>query len=165
MKKFLSLILALVLVASLSVTAFAAEDESAGTGESTVYAHVYSQYNITIPATIDLRQGEQGEVTLSNAMLETGYAVNVYVTNKATNGIVLTHTNGTSTMECVLQNAELQMQADNGTVPLVSFKLSDIPQDSSSATKYFELLPEKYGMPGDYSGVLQYRFVCEPIAD
>ena len=164
MKKFIALFLALALLASLSVTAFAAEDEYAGTGESTVYAHVYSQYNITIPATIDLREGEQGEVTLSNASLEEGYAVNVYVTNKSGNGISLMHTNGISTVECMLTNIELNMQASD-TTPLVSFKLSDIPQDSSTAIKYFELSTEKYGMPGDYSGTLQYRFVCEPIAD
>ena len=86
------------------------------------------------------------------------------MTNKSGNGISLMHTNGISTVECMLTNIELNMQA-NETTPLVSFKLSDIPQDSSTAIKYFELTPEKYGMPGDYSGTLQYRFVCEPIAD
>lgn len=64
MKKIIALCMSIVMLLSLSTTAFAAEywDESAGSGESQVYAHIYSSYSISIPATIDLRNGEQGAV-------------------------------------------------------------------------------------------------------
>ena len=64
MKKILALCLSIVMLLSLSTTVFAAEywDESAGNGQTEIKAHIYSSYTITIPATIDLSNGEQGEV-------------------------------------------------------------------------------------------------------
>ena len=94
------LLLSLTLLASLSTTAFAAEywDESAGSGKSEVYAHLYSSYTVTIPATIDLRNGEMGAVTVSDANIESGYSVKVYTINKNI-VVILSHT-----VDTILQN-------------------------------------------------------------
>lgn len=45
---------------------------------------------------------------------------------------------------------------------IVSFVQSDIT-DGDSVTKYFTMTYDKMGLPGDYSGVMQYSFCCEPV--
>ena len=50
MKKIISMILAVVMLACVSTTAFAFD----GASGSDVVTHVYSHYNITIPATINV---------------------------------------------------------------------------------------------------------------
>lgn len=160
MKKLIAIILAMVMTFSVSVTAFAAEDLSAGSGESEIKTHVYSHYSITIPAVIDLRNGEIGQVTISDAMVEDNYNVKVFVTNTAEfGGIVLTHSNGTATINCSLLNIENNMLANTDN-PLVSFGNADLQQGTS--TKYFDIQADNYGMPGDYSGIMQYSFECTP---
>lgn len=156
MKKVISMFVALMLLMSVSVTAFA-EDMSAGTGEAQVYSHIYSSYSISIPATIDLRNGESGEVTIIDASIEDGYSVKVFATNLSENGIKLTHTDGMTTIDCVLMNIELNANA-SAEIPLTSFASTDI--ENGTATKYFSLQPDTYGKPGDYSGTLQYSFSC-----
>ncbi len=160
MKKLIAIIMAMVLMLSISVTAFAAEDLSAGSGETEIKSHVYSHYSITIPATIDLCNGEIGQVTISDAMIEDNYSVKVFVTNiEEFGGIKLAHTNGTYSINCSLLNTENNMLA-NLENPLVSFENSDLQQGVS--TKYFDIQAENYGMPGDYTGIMQYSFECQP---
>ena len=143
---------------SLSVTAFA-EDLSAGNGESEIKAHVYSHYTISIPAVIDLRNGDIGQVTIENAMIEDGYAVKVFVNVEDFGGIRLVHTNGTDSIHCNFSNTENGMVA-NSENPLVTFVNGDLQQ--GTATKYFNVQAENYGTPGDYTGTMQYSFECQP---
>ncbi len=160
MKKLIAVIMAMVLMSSVSVTAFAAEDFSAGSGETQIMTHVYSHYSITIPATIDLRNGETGQVTVSDANIEDGYSVNVFVSNtEEFGGIRLIHKDGSSSINCSFLNTENNMLA-NSENPLVSFANSDIEQ--GTATKQFDIQAETYGTPGDYSGIMQYFFECSP---
>ena len=120
MKKILVLCLTLVLLANCATTVFAMESPCSGSGESEVTAHLYSTYSISIPATIDANMGT-AEVTVSQANLEEGYAINVYISNlNEKGGITLTHTNGTDEILCMFQNTELNCAVD-GNVPLVSF--------------------------------------------
>ena len=159
MKKVITLVVSLALMMSISTTAFA-EDLSAGNGETEIKTHVYSHYNISIPAVIDLRNGESGQVTISDANIESNYSVNVYVTNTEDfGGILLKHSNGMETINCSFMNIETNMLA-NGENPLVSFNDSDIEQ--GTATKYFEIQADTYGTPGDYTGTMQYSFECQP---
>lgn len=159
MKKVIALITTIVLMMSVSITAFA-EDASAGNGESEIRTHIYSSYNITIPAVIDLANGNTADVQLSNAMLEDGYSINVYVTNTEPSGSIrLMHTNGINSIECTFSNIESNMMASNDN-PLVTFNKSDIVE--SSATKQFEINAESIGVPGNYSGTMQYSFECQP---
>jgi len=58
MKKFLTLILALALVLSLSVPVFAANETSARTDLSFIYADNEPSYIVTIPASLELSMGE-----------------------------------------------------------------------------------------------------------
>lgn len=166
MKKILALCLSIVMLLSLSTTAFAAEywDESAGSGETEVYAHIYSSYTISIPATIDLRNGEQGAVTLTYANIEDGYEVNVYCTNISENGIPLYHVDGTpGSITCVITDSE-NMYNYSSNDPIATFVQSDFA--NGEITKYFGMhLMDNIGKAGDYVGVMEYFFECSPIEE
>ena len=160
MKKLIAFIMAMALFCSISVTAFA-EDSSAGNGQSEIRTHIYSSYNITIPAVIDLANGNRADVELTNAMLEDGYAINVYLSDtEPSGGIRLMHTNGIDSIECTFSNIESNMMASNVN-PLVTFNKSDIVE--STSTKQFEINAETMGIPGNYTGIMNYTFECSPI--
>lgn len=164
MKKYFSLILVVVVIIAMATTVFASEidpwDESAGSGEIQVTAHLYSHYQISIPATIDLSSGDQCFVTISNASLEDGYAVSVYCTNAEANGITLVNvTDPQSTITCSLLNSETGALCQ-ASDPLVTFAASDI--NNGSAEKYFRLeVMDKWMRAGDYAGTMQYQFCCK----
>lgn len=160
MKKLLALCLTLALLANCATTAFASEVPCSGSGEAEVTAHIYSGYLITIPATIDANTGT-GEVTISQATLEEGYKVDVYVTNANDNGgITLTHTNGVDEILCVFQNTTLGTTVSS-TVPLVTFYATELV-DTSTATKSFGMELMLLSTPGQYSGTMTYSFSCDP---
>lgn len=164
MKKILALCISVIMLLSLSTTAFAAEmwDESAGSGETEIYAHIYSSYTITIPATIDLREGGQCEVKLTNPNIEPGYQINVYCTNITNdNAIRLENVNVDGEgINCYLTNVDgMAVTVDDPL--LVWFKQSDIINEET--IKYFSMTYDRMGMAGDYSGIMQYSFECAPI--
>ena len=70
MKKLFALILTVCLLASMSVTAFAAEigtEANASQGSTEVSFNVDPTYTVTIPATVELeRQEDNGTVTYEN---------------------------------------------------------------------------------------------------
>lgn len=162
MKKLLALCLSLVLLATCTTTAFAYEDSCAGSGETEILAHLYSTYSISIPATIDLTAGMTGEVTIIDANLESGYKVDVFVTNLNQSGAVtLTHINdSTSKIDCMLTNIEQNMCASS-EVPLVTFYDTEFTT-SNTATKYFDMQVAPFGLAGQYTGIMTYSFACSP---
>ena len=163
MKKLLALCLTIVLIANCAITAFAAEDTCAGSGETEITAHIYSTYTITIPAAIDLEEGTLGEVTITNANLESGYKVDVFATNFNNNGgITLTHQKyDMYQITCILVNMERNMCATT-EVPLVSFYDTELPNWGDTAIKYFDIQAENYGFAGYYYGTMTYSFSCNP---
>lgn len=161
MKKLIAICLSLVLFATCTTTAFAMEDTSAGSGEVQISAHIYSSYTITMPAMIDIEMGSQGAVTITDANIESGYKVDVFVTNADFEGdITLTHTNGVATIDCGLISAE-----DGGRVseekPLVSFRDTEV-DSYGTLMKYFGLEVMPFGTAGYYYGTMTYSFSCNP---
>lgn len=158
MKKIFALLFSAAMLATMSITAFAAEtDGSAGSGQSEVLAHVYSSYNITIPATIDLRNGNESYVEISNANIEDGYTVKVFCSNTDVNGIRLYHdTKENTSITCSIFNSNGEMC--DATTPMAVFTSSDISEGTGA--KNITLEPETTGVPGNYSGTLEYTFSC-----
>lgn len=82
MKKFFAILLAALMVATMSVTAFAAEinpDSDPKTGDTSVTYSVAPTYTVTIPATVTL--GETAEIKAENVRVNKGYEVNVKLTS------------------------------------------------------------------------------------
>lgn len=153
------------MIASFSTTAFAAEmwDESARSGETEVLSHIYTSYTITIPATIDLSNGEQGAVTLSDANIEDGYEVNVQCTNIFENGIKLYHVDGISgSITCVITDIDYTYNYDSNT-PIATFVQRDFA--NGEITKYFGMHLMDIGKASDYVGTMEYSFECSSISE
>lgn len=154
MKRALSILCALATAATMPISAFAAD----GTGETEFTAHVYSRYEITIPATVNADIETQVPVTISDAYIENGYKVIVNADNIGVQGLRLTNPDN--------QYAEYYVQFTNNdtgemvydNVPLVTFNTSDII--NNTATKYFGITTSQSLMPGSYSGTLQFSFDC-----
>ena len=157
MKKALSILCALATAATMPISAFAAD----GTGETEFTAHVYSRYEITIPATVNADTETQVPVTISEAYIENGYKVTVNAENIDVQGLRLTNPNN--------QYAEYYVQFTNNdtgemvyeNVPLVTFNTNEIV--NNTATKYFGISANPSTMPGNYSGTLQFSFECVEV--
>ena len=117
-----------------------------------------------MPASINLEMTNQGEVTITDANIESGYKVDVFVTNLNSEGAVtLTNTNGVSTMDVWLLNVEANCGATRET-PLVSFYDTEL-DFFGTATKYFELNYNSFGNAGYYYGTMTYSFSCNPYQE
>ena len=161
MKKLFAICLSLVLLATCTTTAFATEDTSAGSGQTQVTAYRYSNYTITMPATVGVETGNMGSVTISDACIESGYKVDVFITNLNIEGaLTLTHENGIYGTDCWFTNIEANTGASSES-PLVSFYDTDL-DPFGTATKYFEVHIMPFGNAGYFSGTMNYSFSCSP---
>ena len=166
MKKIFALVLSVVMILCCSVTAFAYEDTYAGSGELEVTGHIYSSYNITIPATINIKDTPICEVTVNDGYIEEGYSLDVFVTNLNDSGFLsLKHvTDQYASAECSVLRYEgdSTVTVTTPNEPIVSFTASDFPS-GTSCVKYFGLEMSQWGTPGDYTGIMKYSFSCNPI--
>lgn len=172
MKKLLTLCLTLVLLANCAITVFAAEDTCAGSGETEIRCHVYSTYSITMPALIDMgaftesnlgiAEFVEDKVTITNANIEPGYRVEVYVTNLDESGTIkMTNIhNPEYTGTCVLKNMEKDALIDADT-PLVTFCDTEL-ELSGTLEKHFQIAMQAYSLAGEYTGTMTYSFSCNP---
>lgn len=159
MKKLLASLLTMALLLSASTTAFAYDDSTySGGGESEITAFAYNTYTVTIPATIDFTHG-QGDVSVTNADIDTGYEIEVVVTNLNSNGAIdMTHkTKSGVTSQCYLTTANgIGVSSEN---PILA-TIKDTEISSGSAYTYFWGQMDTNAAAGSYSGTMKYSLYC-----
>lgn len=158
MKKALSILCALVTATTMQISAFAAD----GTGETEFTAHVYSRYEITIPATVNADIETQVPVTISEAYIENGYKVTVSADNLSMDGLRLTNPNNQYAEYYVqFTNNDTNAIVNNESKTLVTFNTNEIV--NNTATKYFGISSNPSTMPGQYTGTLEFSFECTEV--
>ena len=165
MKKIVSILMSIALLASMATTAFASEQYQDGNmiyGDTDISIHIYSTYLITIPAIVGSSMGTSGTVEITNAYLEDGYTVDVYATNlDETGSLVLNHINKSGKhAKITFVNAENNFPA-TAENPLVTFTSEDLERNETSEYgKTFYVNVDDFNAAGDFAGVLSYTFAC-----
>lgn len=151
MKKYLSLILALVMCFSISTTVFAQDQfVSEGTAEATVTYHADSFYMVMIPETIDAN----ATMTLSAAQMniDDNEIVRVKVTNlNASDLLQLTHSRfgGTAGFELYRSDINERIANQGDVATFISGIL-----EPSYGVNFLSHDPEMQA--GDYSGTITF---------
>lgn len=157
MKKILSFTLALVMMLSATVTAFAAtvdQDSVDKTGNTSITYNVAPAYTVTIPATVTL--GDTATVKVENTMLKLGDEVNVKLT-------------GTSEADDTFkvktaQGAELAYTVKDGdTVINVGDTVISCASQVSDQVDLFFTAPTSVQYAGDYSGTVTFTVSVETV--
>ena len=162
MKKILTALLCATLTLSTVTTSFAFNEgeiegyNSAGQTEVTAYA--YSTFNVSIPAKIDISNMGGAEIAVTDADIDSGYQVQIFVTNLNENGnLNMTHKTKSGV------TSELILNGTNGTLTsdyplLASFKDTDI-YDGNAST-YFSGQMMDGAKSGSYTGTMTYSVYC-----
>ena len=157
MKKLLSFTLALVMMLSVSVTAFAGtvdQDSIDKTGDTSITYSVAPAYTVTIPATVEL--GGTATVKVENTMLKKGDEVNVKLT-------------GTSEADdtfkvTTAQGAELTytVKKSDTVIDVGDTVISCASQVSNQVDLLFTA-PTSVQYAGDYSGTVTFTVSVETV--
>ena len=166
MKKVLCVLMCAVLLLAMPMTAFAADTPYSGQGSSTITYKSYSTCTVSIPETIEIT-GAPTEIVVTNPNIETGYCINVYVTNlNNENGIYLYHDEfGESiTQTCVFTNNTIggAVSQDNPLLATIegSGDLADVLYGDFTAS-----IMAIDAKAGSYTGTMQYEIKIEPISE
>lgn len=156
MKKLFALLLAITVMTTLSVTAFAAEiDQDTAApqeGSIAVSYQVAPTYTVTIPATVTL--GENAKIEVENVVVEKGKQVEVALTNAndfkavTAEGAEITYT---------VKNGEAEV-AEGNTVLAVN------PADGTTGeTTLSFVAPTTIQYAGKYEGTVTFTVAVEKV--
>lgn len=157
MKKILSFTLALVMMLSATVTAFAAtvdQDSVDKTGNTSITYNFAPAYTVTIPATVTL--GDTATVKVENTMLKLGDEVNVKLTgtSEADDSFKVT----------TAQGAELTYTVKDGdTVINVGDTVISCASQVNDTADLFFTAPTSVQYAGDYSGTVTFTVSVETV--
>ena len=162
MKKLLALLLAIAMMATMSVTVFAADNTVNYNGSETpqtsgliVTYNVTPTFSVTIPANVAL--GNSVTVSAANVVVEYGKAVNVKLsgTSETDNSFILRTDQG----------AELSYTIKKGeaVVNVGDTILSVIPGSDETSTDLTFVEPASYTYAGLYKGTITFTIAVEAV--
>lgn len=163
MKKVIALVLSLVLVLSMSVTAFADNlTEYSASGSATVSLKIYSSCYVTIPETIDVNTGNSWNIEIVSINVLDNEAIKVSVTNLPNTGeIELSNPNTTKTINFALNDGDGNRLDTNNTT-LALFTPEDLTVEVATKSFSGEVTTNLQDMKaGTYSGTMQYSVSIE----
>lgn len=169
MRKFLSVLFAVVLLLSMCTVAYADDgthvDVGSGedyNGEISVYCHTYSSYDITIPYELDV--SSQADITIRNANIEEGYHLEVYATNLDENGLISVYTmtpGGAEVEGKLFLYAEGTLVTSESNL-LCTFTSSELLNPRAAHYIYTFPSSDDVQRAGVYRGTLCIRVACVP---
>lgn len=136
MRKIIAIVLALVMVMGMSTTAFAA---TGGTVKSTqLTAYVYSSYEITIPAQVDLTQTNNTiTISVDSLNLDPEYVLAVMISKKE-----MTHSSG--------EPVDMELYVDG------AIKDTVIAAFSETGSVAIDVVIPETAPAGNYTGVIVF---------
>ena len=154
MKKLFALILAIVLMATMSVSAFAADYDTAGDKDMTVTYSVDPAYTVTIPTDVTI-DGNAATISAQDVVVEKGKYVSVSLaadndfTVKTTEGAELTYT----------------VTANGADVAAGGEILAVNPADgkTGSASVTFDIDESAIVYAGTYTGTATFTVAVKPV--
>ena len=157
MKKLFALLLAITMMATLSVTAFAADYDTAGDKGMNVTYSVNPGYTVTIPETVTIgADGTEKTVSAADVVVEKGQYVSV--TLAADNNFTVKTTEGAELTYTVTANGEAV--AAGGEILAVN------PADgkTGTATITFDIDETKIQYAGSYIGTATFTVAVKPVS-
>ena len=160
MKKLLALLLAIAMMATMSVTVFAADNtvnyngsENSQTSGLNVTYNVAPTFSVTIPSNVTL--GNSVTVSAADVVVEYGEAVNVMLSG--------TSETDNSFMLRTEQGAELSYTVKKGeaAVNVGDTVLSVIPGSDETSAELTFVEPASYTYAGLYKGTVTFTIVVE----
>lgn len=170
MKKLLCFVLVFIMTVSMfAVTASAdsfvdSETTPDFTGETEIAYRAYSTYYVTIPTTVGV--GESCTISVSMGNIESGYHINVYVTNSDSGKIVVYSDNydeNKVTGKLSILHDDTIFTGDNDGLLTSYYPEGYGEYDSASTTLTFEkaldAMTEPF-KPGSYHGTVCFKVEC-----
>ena len=156
MKKLLALILAITMMATLSVTAFATDYDTAGNKGMNVTYSVNPGYTVTIPETVTIgADGTEATVSAENVVVNKGQYVSV--TLAVDNNFTVTTTEGAELTYTVTANGKAVTAG--GEILAVN------PADgkTGTATITFDIDETAIQYAGTYTGSATFTIAVKPV--
>jgi len=156
MKKIIALVLSLVMVACMSITAFAASEPPQYQQDMNVTAISYSTFNYSIPETLEVySEYTEFQLGIDNCDIADGYSVAFHIMNGKDNCVIeLTHTKDDS------KKADVQIYNENKeSIPygdVAVFTSTDIANNNHYKKAYASLLNGDSTPAGTYTGVVNF---------
>lgn len=166
MRKLLTLILIVAVATITSPASILAEDYSeyvestSGNfeGQTAVDYHVYSSYSVTIPTSISEYESS-GTVSVTMGNIESGYHVEVYITNlDSDGGLAVTSDSGNTGTLSVLYDSGLRTADSTGLIG--SFYPADYNYEGSASTDISFDKGASTLKAGTYHGTVCFRVEC-----
>ena len=157
MKKLFALLLAIALMATLSVTAFAADYDTAGDKGMNVTYSVNPGYTVTIPETVTIgAEGTEKTVSAEDVVVEKGQYVSV--TLAADNNFTVKTTEGATLTYTVTANGETVAPGDE----ILAVNPADGKTGSASVT--FDIDESSIQYAGTYTGSATFTIAVKPVS-